>query len=390
MRIVYFTDMFLPQANGVATSLGNFVRELGEKGHQVLIFTPKLDHIKREKFRAKNVTVISLPSVPSFYTELNLVVFGLPKAFKYLKAFNPDIIHLQTTMTIGIDAVLAAKLLKKPLVGSIHIYFTNSDFLNFFKYKQAVKWVNKIALSYINFIYERCDLLVSPSKLLIKELHNRGFKQEIYYLPNGLNPNDFKTLKDKDKARLKKEYGLKKKVVLHFGRLSYEKNVETLIKSFHQLVKKHSDVSLLIIGDGPAKKSLLQLIRRLGIEKEVVLTGFIDHKELLSSGLLTLGDVFATASNMEVNPMVVLETMMYKLPIVGVKQAGLIELVSTNGLLVEPNNVKQMADAMEKILYNQKLSQQMGEESSKIIKKYSISEATSTLLNYYQQLIAKA
>ncbi|MDP3973993.1 MAG: glycosyltransferase [Candidatus Daviesbacteria bacterium] len=389
MRIVYFTDMFLPQANGVATSLGNFARELGERGHEVLIFTPKLDHIKRKKFQAKNVRVVSLPSVPSFYTELNLVIFGLPKALTYLRKFDPDIIHLQSTMTIGIDAVMAAKLLKKPLVGSIHIYFTNSDFLRFFKYKLAIKLLNKIALRYINFLYKKCDLLLTPSQLLIGELQQRKFKKEVHYLPNGLYLNDVKFLTEAEKSRLKKKYRLEDQVVLHFGRLSYEKSIEDLIKSFQILVEKYPHTSLLIIGDGPAKKSLMKLTHHLGIGKNVVFTGFIAHQKLLSSSLLSIADIFATTSQMEVNPMVVLEAMMYGLPIVGVKQAGLIELVLENGFLVEPNNTKQLAESMEKILSDPKLKKEMGQRSLKKIKDYSIDKTTTQLINYYRDIIVK-
>lgn len=390
MRIAFFTDMFLPQANGIATSLGNLARALGEKGHQVLIFTPKLDHIPREKFQAKNVTVVSLRSIPSLiYTELNLVVFGLPKAMKYLKEFNPDIIHLQSTMTIGIDAVMAAKLLKKPLVGTIHIYFTNSDYLHFVKYRLAVKLLGKIAFNYVNFLYKRCVLLFAPSKTLIEELKNNGFKKQVHYLPNGLYLKEPRFLNDKEKAKIKRKYGLKERVVLHFGRLSYEKGVDILIKSFHKLIANHKDVSLLLIGDGPARKNLVRLVKKLGIEQNVVFTGFIEHHFLLSSGLLSLGDVFATASRMEVNPMAVLEAMLYGLPVVGVKQAGLIELVTSNGFLVKPGSAPDLTEKIEEVLYDKELAAKMRGQSLKVVKEYSIDRVASRLLRSYRNLISK-
>lgn len=390
MRIVYFTDMFLPQANGIATSLANQARKLGEQGHNVLIFTPNLDHIRRQKFIAENVTVVHLPAVPSLiYTEFKFVVFGLPKVIKYLAKFKPDVIHLQSTFTIGIDAVIAAKLFKKPLVGTIHIYFTNSDFLHFFKYKLAVKLLDKIAIRYIKFLFNKCDLLLTPSKMLIEELKNKGFKKKVHYLPNGIFLKQARFLSDEEKVEIKKKYGLKEKVVLHFGRLSYEKNVDLLIKSFHILTKNHTDVSLLIIGDGPAKKNLTKLVKKLGIEKNIVLTGFIDHQALMSSGLLSIGDIFATASTMEVNPMAVLEAMLYGLPIVGVKQAGLIELVTTNGYLVKPSNIKQLTEKIEEVLYDQKIADKMRKQSLELIKQYSIDKTTVKLLHFYRNLISK-
>src|SRR2546426_811278 len=115
MKIAYFTDTFLPQINGVATSIANFSTELGKRGHEVMIFVPQPGTLK-DKFRAKNVSVIYLPSLPSFvYPEFRVGILGFPKVLKYLRSFNPDIIHFHTPMTVGMDALVSAKVLKKPL-----------------------------------------------------------------------------------------------------------------------------------------------------------------------------------------------------------------------------------------------------------------------------------
>lgn len=391
MRIAFFTDMFLPQLNGIATSLANQARELGAQGHQILIFSPSMDHIPREKFKAKNVTIVYLPAIPSlFYTEFKLVIFGLPQVVKHIHKFKPDIIHLHSTFTIGMDAVTAAKVFKKPLVATIHIYFTDTDYLRFVKYKLAVKLLNKLAFGYINFLYSNCDLLLSPSLALIDELKERNFKKTVHYLPNGLTIKKTNILIGKKRQDLKRKYNLKQKVVLHFGRLSYEKSVDVLIKSFHELAKKHRDISLLIVGDGPSKKNLVKLVKKLGMEKDVVFTGFIAHETLLSSGILSIGDVFATASTMEVNPMAVLEAMAFGLPVVGVKQAGLIELVSENGFLAKAGDIKELAHSMEKILFDPKLKNQMGEKSLQTAKKYSIDQTADKLVHFYRKLLKQS
>lgn len=388
VRIAYFTDTFLPQVNGVASALANQAQALGEKGHQVLIFTPKLDNIKRAKFKAKNVQIIPLPAVSTLvYTEFKLGVFGLPRVIKHLTRFNPDILHLHTPLTIGMDAVIASKLFKKPLVGTVHINFTDSEWLRLLKYQLAVKMVDKISQRYLNFLFNQCDLILTPSKMLTNELNGNGLKKPIKYLPNGIICRQLKVLPTKTKNDIKKKYGLLDKVVFHFGRLSYEKNVDVLIKSFHLIAKKHPDVSLLIVGDGPATKQLKKLVKKLGIDSRIVFTGFIDHQSLMNSNLLAAADLFATASTMENHPMVVLEAMMFGLPIVGVKQAGLIELVSSNGYLVKAGDTKQLAEAIEKILLDQKLADKMQQESIRMIKQYSIEKTTDKLISIYHSLL---
>lgn len=387
MRIAYFTDTFLPQINGVATALANQATELGARGHNILIFTPKLDEIPRQKFQAKNVQVIHLPTVPALlYPEFKLGVFGLPKVIKYLIKFKPDIIHLHSPLTVGMDAVMAARFFKKPLVGTVHVYLAESGYLRWFKYELAVKLVDNVVRRFLNFMFSQCDLVLAPSKMLVDEIKRSDFKKPISYLPNGVSLTTSKSLSDKAKKIFKKKYGLKEKVVLHFGRLSYEKNIDVLLKSFQLLTKKHPDVSLLIIGDGPSKEKLVQMTKKLKIDKQVVFTGFIEHQALISSGILKLGDVFVTASPMENNPMVVLEAMMIGLPIVGVKQAGLIELISSNGFLVKPGDTKEMAEKLEKILSDDKLSRQMGGKSLQLIKPYLIDKVVNKLLKLYQDL----
>lgn len=388
MKIAFFTDTFLPQVNGVATALANQATELGARGNSVLIFTPKLDDIKREKFKAKNVTVVHLPTVPAFvYPEFKLGVFGLPKVLRYLTKFKPDIIHLHTPLTVGIDAMIAAKLLNKPLVGTIHVYFNESGYLRWLKYQLAIKIVAKVAQQILNFVFNQCDLILAPSKMLVKELNNnKNLKKPVSYLPNGVTLNTPQLLSEKARNNFKKKYYLKEKVVLHFGRLSHEKNIDILIKSFQNLTKKHKNISLLIIGDGPAKTRLITLTKKLKLEKQVVFTGFIDHQKLISSGLLSIGDVFATASAMENNPMAVLEAMMRGLPIVGVKQAGLIELISSNGFLVKPGDSKTMAEKIEKILFDKETAAIMKSESLKVIKPYSVDRVVDRLLGFYRNL----
>ena len=390
MKIAFFTDTFLPQVNGIATALANQASELGKQGHSVIIFTPKLDDIKRGKYSAKNVTVVHLPTVPaSLYPEFKLGIFGLPRVIRHLTRFKPDLIHLHTPFTVGMDAVMASKVFKKPLVGTVHTYFTDSDYLGWLRYKLAIKLVANVAERYQNFLFNQCDLVLSPSKILAENLNKDGFKKPISYLPNGVTLIAPKILAEKEKSGIKKKYHLKEKVILHFGRLSYEINVDLLIKAFRIINKKNNNVSLLIIGDGPAKKNLIKLVKKSGLEKQVIFTGFIDHQVLLSEGILSVGDIFATASTMENNPMAVLEAMIYGAPIVGVNQAGLIELVSSNGFLVEPGNIKSLAEKMEQILFDEELSKKMSQKSLETIKDYSIDKTVNKLLNMYQKITSK-
>ncbi len=391
MKIAFFTDTFVPQINGVASSVANSAKELGLRGHQVLIFAPKVDGIKRKGFKAKNVKVISLPSLPGeVYPEYKLSLFGYSKALKNLKVFNPDIIHLHTPLTVGFNALLLAKTLKKPLVGTIHYFFINPNYLEWVNNQLAIRIVRKfntIAYKYSCFFYGICTLRTSPSKNLIKEIAKSGYKKQIKYVPNGINLENFPKLSDHGKELIKKKYQLKQKVVLHFGRISGEKNVDLVIKSFSKIATSYPNVSLLIIGDGPSKASLESLVSKLALEDSVKFTGIIAHEKLISSGLLQVADVFVTASDMETQPMCVLEAMANGLPIVAVREAGLVELVSNNGYLVRTGDINELAEKTKQILYNPELAKKMSENSIRMVQEFSIQNTTSRLIQIYHKVI---
>lgn len=389
MNIAYFTDMFLPQVNGVATSIATFSKELGRRGHRVVIFTPEFKTDGRTQFKARNVRVVSLPSLPALiYPEYRLSIFGLPKILQVLRSFRPDIIHFHTPMTVGFDALLTAKILDKPLVGTFHAYITTPDYLSWIKNRFALKVVTDFGLHYCRFFYDACALSLAPSRTLIHELYEVGYKRPVEYLPNAIAFSQLRQLSTREKKLLKKRYGLRAKVILHVGRLSPEKRVDLVIQALSLLVKKNRDMSLLLIGDGPSKEGLQSLSRDLGIEEHVVFTGFIDYPKMLSSGILSVADLFMTASTMENQSMACLEAMSYGLPLVAVKAGGMREMVSTNGYLTKEGDIHGLAKAAEKILCDELISKKMQQASLEKAKLFSVETVTNTLVEYYNRLIS--
>jgi phosphatidylinositol alpha 1,6-mannosyltransferase len=161
------TDTFLPQINGIATYVANIAEEFGKKGHEVLVIAPKTDHADRKSFKAKNVTVCEVASVPVdfIYTEFKVPVMGLPKVLLALKEFRPDIIHFQMPLPLGIDSILTSKVLNVPLVATLHTFMTTPDYL------LAVipeKLVNKSVTDFLpHIVYEFYHIIEPPRQTLV-------------------------------------------------------------------------------------------------------------------------------------------------------------------------------------------------------------------------------
>lgn len=390
MRIAFFTDTFLPQVNGIATSIASFAEELGKRGHQVIIFAPQTKGIDGPPFKARGVKVVRFLSVPAMvYPEFRLSVFGLAKVIRALKEFNPDIIHFHTPITVGAYALEAAYLLKKPLVGTNHIYLTkqNSDFLKVVSHNElALRMMVSFALTYSRMFYDACDVWIAPSKQLIDELREAGFRRDMRCLPNGIPLSRIVRLDAKRKAALRQKHGLKKKVVLHFGRLSAEKRVDEVLRAFSLLRSDGVDASLLVIGDGPERAALEQTCADLGIADDTVFLGAIPHKQLLSSGIISLADAFVTASAMESQGMVIIEAMASGVPVIGVRQAAAAEVMLSCGLLSEPGDTKALARNIALILTDESTAKEHRARGMKAAEAYSVETLAGDLLSIYEEI----
>src|SRR5260221_533809 len=111
MKIAFFADTFYPYVDGVTTTVMNYSHGLAELGHKVMIVVPSYPDVpttetspkvKEPKlFFHKNVTIERLPSVDlKMMPELRIGV-PVPKIFKNIAEFDPDIIHTHTPVTIG-------------------------------------------------------------------------------------------------------------------------------------------------------------------------------------------------------------------------------------------------------------------------------------------------
>jgi glycosyltransferase involved in cell wall biosynthesis len=389
MRIAFFTDTFLPQVNGVATSIAHFARELGSRGHQVLIVCPAPN--EKRTWSAKNVRVVDLPSIPAFlYPNFRVSpLVGIPRTLLSVARFKPDIIHFHTTVLTSADALIAAKVFGTPLVGTNHVLLSaeNDEYLSFVASNKTVRrYLTKAVLGYAYAFYGSCDVRIAPSKMLIEELRRTGYRKAITYLPNAVPVPVKKSLPAKQRRALRERYRLRGNVVLHVGRLSYEKSVDVVLRAFALLVKTE-DATLLIVGDGPHRRKLEALAKTLGIAKRTVFTGFIPPSELLQSGVFGVADAFCTASTMESQGMVLVEAMAFGIPLVAVAEGAVPEVVGDSGMLVRRNSPKAIADTLKKLFTDPSLHRSMAAKSLRRHRYFALPAVTDKLLRVYQRAV---
>ncbi len=390
MRIAIYSDSFLPYISGVTTSILNQAHELIRRGHEVEVYRPKPKAGQVTLLSVDDrITVHDLPfSVPWVrFPDLRFaapLMSSLPK----IKAFRPDVIHTHTEFGCGWEGVAAARFLSTPLVATFNTFYGDPEYLNHLN--QPMRWAaRKSVWRYLMTFYNRCDAMISPSESALSELRERGMKIPDFLIPNG--EPEVKWLPDADIAKARQELGLSKApCFVYVGRVSHEKALDILMRSFRKVLDHCEDAKLLIIGDGPYRSEMGQLIGKLGIRDAVLEMGMVPHDQLMRDNILRLGDVFVSASKTENHPVSVLEAQMFGLPMIGPDARGMPEIIKDgkNGLLFKPDDVDGLADRMRRLAEDVPLRNGMAAGALEMRERFQIGNVVNEVLGVYESVIA--
>lgn len=376
MKIGFFTDGYLPQINGVATSVEELHESLEERKHSVYVIAPKFP-----QYKDKNPRVFRLKSFRLYRNpELRLSYMFPDKIFQKVLKIDFDIIHGFSGGSIPSLGLALAKLKRKPYV------FTYNTRLNHYTHYVLggklirPKYVEKVVELYCNV----CDHVIAPADYVKKELIAFGVKKPITVIPNGVNTKRFKPLKSnflKENLKLKSN----DKLILYVGRIAKEKSVDFLIKTFAKISKKNKNLYLVIVGDGPERKNLEKLVQKLSLQNHILFLGFIDHKKL--SSVYNSADLFVFGSTTETQGMVVLEAMASGAAVLTVKDRVFEEFIDDgrDGFLVEREE-KIFAQTIVNLLKDEKLLKTIRENARKKALKFSLEEIAKRFENLYKSL----
>lgn len=389
MKITYFTDTFLPKIDGVANSVITIATALTEKGYQIQIFAPRPKNMREINWTAKNIALVMLRSIPSFlYPEFRAATPISPKLVMHLRNFKPDVIHFQTTFLIGAGGILLGKIIRKPIIGTFHTNFMHEEYLRIMKLNYQPEVLSSILWKYALLFFNQCNSIHVPSQETARSLKAKGVKRPIYVIPNSIDESKITLCTDQEIEALKQKLNLKKKVFLYVGRISSEKSIDELVKSFAILEKAMKDVSLLVIGYGPKLKDMQKLVKELSLTDKVVFTGKIIQEHLLSQGYFQLADAFVTPSSSEVQPISIIEAMYFGLPLVGVSKRGVGEMLRGVGLLSTPHDAGKLAANMRKVLSNEALRRKLSRSSKAVYaNKYKLEKNIILYEKLYQNTV---
>jgi len=380
-QISFYTDTYFPAIDGVSTSIHDFKKELELRGNTIKLLTS--GNSKTRKYLAKSKNTLVAPSIKfPKYPQYNLSILPFIDIGRRWAA-NSDVIHIHTPFIIGLYGLMSGYINHTPIVWTFHTLFTNKDTLAQYgpSNKSLKKLVKKYLWSYIHFIAKRCDVVIAPSETIKKVLNHKGI-MNVVVVPNGVNLKKFKKESKRSKILRKKLIGNKKHLVLYVGRISKEKNIDTLIKAAKFL--KDQDIKFIFVGDGPYMNSAKNMVKRMKLENIIEFVGMINK---LLPIYYNAADLLCLQSTFETQGIVSLEAMACNKPVVGADYLALKEIIHNgkNGEKFKPKDYKSCAKKIEKVINNIGLYKEM----RITVQKYSIEKSTDKLLGVYTKLISK-
>ncbi len=278
------------------------------------------------------VTVVKNQGLQAFdfYTKGRFNPVAGMRLGKWIKENNIDIIHSHGFKADSFG-LIAAKYSKRKIVSTPHGWSLEKDF--------------KLALyeNFDRFLFRFMDFVTPLSPDLYSDLHSTNtINDKMSLIINGV---DIEEIDQIEKKNIKKSDEF---VIGYIGQLIDRKNVSIILKAVKELIDSGRSVRLKLVGDGPLKEKLISEAQQLNIADFVEFQGFRND----ALNILFSMDVFVLPSRMEGIPRCVMEAMAARVPVVGSRIPGTIELIKhgETGYLFDAENSQELTKNLIKVI----------------------------------------
>lgn len=271
-----------------------------------------------------------------------------------LKERDIDIVHFHSPLFTFLHGLLKRK--KFPLIMTTH-------------YLLDVKLGGGAAVIYDSFI-KRMTLYIAKNVdkiICVNEDYLPVFEEwgvdpkKLVYIPNGVDTKKFSP----GESKVKKKF-IDQKIIVYFGRLHYQKNVDILIRSFKYVKEKIDNVKLIIIGTGTDFDKLKKMSSDY---KDIIMTGFVPDKDLID--YLRAADVVVFPSRGENASLTIMEAMACELPVVSSDVGNAKKILGDGrGILLEKYTEEEIAGICVDVLSDEKKAEKIGKDARRYVEKH--------------------
>lgn len=371
MRIAMTTDSYLPSPGGVVTGIVNTKKALEERGHEVIVIAPDPGKEGHREEGTVYFPAWELKPYPGYF-----VPIYPSNKMEIIRKINPDIIHSQGQLIMGLRSMLACRNLDLPLVVSFNTMVTEA-IQHYSPLKLDSHVTEDLMWFYLRTLLQRADAVITLTDAIGKELRRRApHIKRMETIPLGIDTDRFHP--GVDGSEVRRRHGIDdRRVVVHVGRMSYEKNIDLVVEAMRHM---DDDTVLLLVGSGPAEVKLRRKVKDLGLNDKVVFAGYVPLSEL--NNYYAAGDASVIASKFETQGLVVIEAMACGVPVAAIDYRALRDTVidGFNGTLFQ-DDPRSCAEAIHGCL---EANDRMKRAARETAERHSIHANTDRLIDLYE------
>jgi phosphatidylinositol alpha 1,6-mannosyltransferase len=374
MRIVFFSEAYEPQVNGVVTTLGKLVDHLRECGHQVLLAVPRFNG---RLTRTGVVEFRALPFPP--YPE---VPFILPhwrfhrREFAQVEAFKPDLVHLMSPAVMAYFGQIWARRRGCPVVASYE-----TDLIGYMHYYHVGMFKAPV-WRYFRWLFNNCLRTYVPSLDTKKLLEANGICR-VDVFDRGVDCVHFHPSRRSEPLR--KSLGIEAGgiLLLYVGRISKEKNLQLLLNWFLSSCSRYPNMRLVITGDGPLRGRMAREFS----DPRIIFNGWKKGQELAT--LFASADIFTLPSSTETLSLVAMEAMACGVPVVAMNAGGVRNVVEHQSTGLLAGSGLEFEVFLQRLIEDAGLRSQLGRNARHYAEKKTWAHAFEDLKRSYQEVLSE-
>ncbi len=377
MRIGMMADVYQPHISGITNYISLNKVFLEKRGHEVYVFTSSdMDYTDNEP------NIIRSPGLPLLDTGYSISLSYTSRAKKLLSSM--EVVHVHHPFLSGSLALRYCRPRGIPIIFTNH---TRYDLYSQAYLPPVADIIGAAAVqAYLPAFCRACDLVISPSAGMRDVLVGFGVDTPIEIAPNGV---DLRPFQNPSTSIDRQELGFSAEdvVLIYVGRLGPEKNLQFLLRSFAGVVQAYDHARLLLIGDGPERETLQELVTHINICDCVKFTGMMPYEKI--PAYLQMADAFVTASVSEVHPLTVVEAMAAGLPVLGIRSPGIGDTIrdGESGYLVAQEDMASFTAKMVRLVREDDYRRQMGETARLAAAEYDIERTTVMMEERYRKVV---
>ncbi|WP_048159748.1 glycosyltransferase family 4 protein [Thermococcus barophilus] len=377
LKIALASDWFFPSTGGIEHHIHDLAKNLVEQGHDVHIITRLGEYpdntlpytVHRFKGRI---------TVDSFHVSIGVDL--LKRVNELYKKEHFDITHghsIYSPIAVGVSN-LSSGIRGVPSIITNHSFLGNSI-------------LNPTYILLLQTSLRKIDGFIAVSNAVKKDLENilRGSlrNRPIYVVPNGIDTNFWRPVEDKEewKSKMGLDGGI---VITTTSRLTKRKRVNVIPKLAKEIIEKYriEDIKFVIIGDGPEKRRIKELIKAYHIQDKVLMVGKQPREKVRE--YLWASDIYLSPAIYEAFGIAALEALSCGVPVVANNHGGISEIVrhGVTGLISEDD-----MELLENVLYllnNIELVEKMGKNARKIVKEeFTWEKIAKEIVEIYKKTI---